>query len=120
MFGRLPNEEDLNSFVNLMFELEMLGGRFVRDVVIKASNADIMNSMQRCILTLYTCDSNSDDISVKNVLHQCLELIAKLPLIAVYSYHSYRHFRKDETLFIRNSQKGLSMAEVITPPSPPM
>lgn len=113
MFGRLPNQQELDSFVNLMFELETLGGRFVRDVVMKASNANIMNSMQRCILTLYTYDSNPEDIGIKNVLRQCLELIAKLPLIAVYSYHSYRHFRKDEMLFIRNPQKGLSMAENI-------
>lgn len=111
LFGRLPNEKELSVFVDLMAELGTLGGRFVRDVVMKASNQDIMNSMQRCILTLYTYDSKPDDISIGNVLRQCLELIAKLPLIAVYSYHSYRHFRKDETLFIRNPQKGLSMAE---------
>lgn len=111
LFGRLPNEKELSVFVDLMAELGILGGRFVRDVVMKASNQDIMNSMQRCILTLYTYDSKPDDISIGNVLRQCLELIAKLPLIAVYSYHSYRHFRKDETLFIRNPQKGLSMAE---------
>ena len=97
--------------MNLMFELETLSGRFVRDVVMKASNANIMNSMQRCILTLYTYDPDPEDISLENVLRQSLELIAKLPLIAVYSYHSYRHFRKDETLFIRNPQRGLSMAE---------
>lgn len=113
LFGRLPNQTELNRFVDLMYELETLGGRFVRDVVMKASNANIMNSMQRCILTLYTYDSNPEDIGIKNVLRQCLELIAKLPLIAVYSYHSYRHFRKDEMLFIRNPQKGLSMAENI-------
>ena len=92
---------------------ETLSGRFVRDVVMKASNADIMNSMQRCILTLYTYDSRPEDISAENVLRQSIELIAKLPLIAVYSYHSYRHFRRDETLFIRNPQKGLSLAENI-------
>ena len=111
LFGRLPNRKELDCFVNLMFELETLSGRFVRDVVMKASNANIMNSMQRCILTLYTYDPDPEDISLKNVLRQSLELIAKLPLIAVYSYHSYRHFRKDETLFIRNPQRGLSMAE---------
>ena len=55
----------------------------------------------------------SDDISPENVLRQALELIAKLPLIAVYSYHSYRHFRKDEMRFIRNPEKGLSLAENI-------
>ena len=77
-----------------MAQFETLSGRFVRDVVMKASNADIMNSMQRCILTLYTYDSRPEDISAENVLRQSIELIAKLPLIAVYSYHSYRHFRR--------------------------
>jgi citrate synthase len=113
LFGKLPNEEELDSFAALMCELGTLGGRFVRDVVMKASSENIMNAMQRCILTLYTYDSDPEDISARNVLRQCLELTAKLPLIAVYSYHSYRHFRKDETLFIRNPEKGLSMAENI-------
>ncbi len=111
MFGHLPDEEELETFVEVMHELMTLGNRFVRDVVMKASNANIMNCMQRCILTLYTYDHNPDDISPRNVLRQSLGLIAKLPLIAVYSYHSYRHFRKNEMLFIRNPQKGLSLAE---------
>ena len=113
MFGKLPNQSELDMFVSVMAELEMLGGRFVRDVIMKASSANIMNAMQRCVLTLYSYDSNPDDISPENVLRQSLELIAKLPLISVYSYHAYRHFRKDETLFIRNPQKGLSLAENI-------
>ena len=106
LFGRLPSEKDMENF-------ETLSGRFVRDVVMKASNSDIMNAMQRCILTLYTYDSKAEDISAENVLRQSIEMIAKLPLIAVYSYHSYRHFRKDEMLFIRNPEKGLSLAENI-------
>ena len=93
--------------------MEDLGGRFVRDVVMKGTNANIMNAMERCVLALYTYDDNPENISVENVLRQSLELIAKLPEIAVYSYHAYRHFRKDETLFIRNPQKGLSLAENI-------
>ena len=113
LFGQLPSEKELEMFKEVMAQFETLSGRFVRDVVMKASNADIMNSMQRCILTLYTYDSRPEDISEENVLRQSIELIAKLPLIAVYSYHSYRHFRKDETLFIRNPQKGLSLAENI-------
>ena len=113
LFGQLPSEKELEMFKEVMAQFETLSGRFVRDVVMKASNADIMNSMQRCILTLYTYDSRPEDIAAENVLRQSIELIAKLPLIAVYSYHSYRHFRKDETLFIRNPQKGLSLAENI-------
>ena len=113
LFGRLPKEEELKRFLGIMFELESLSGRFVSDVVMKASNSNIMNAMQRCVLALYTYDDNPEDISPENVLRQSLELIAKLPEIAVYSYHAYRHFRKDDTLFIRNPQKGLSLAENI-------
>lgn len=113
LFGKLPTEEQLNHFVDVLFDLEGLSGRFVRDVVMKASNSNIMNALQRCILTLYTYDENPDDVDVSNVLRQCMELIAKIPLIAVYSYHSYCHFRKDEMLFIRNPEKGHSLAENI-------
>ena len=93
LFGKLPNKNELDLFLDVMFDLQNLGGRFVRDVVMKASNENIMNAMQRCILTLYTYDSDPENIAPANVLRQSLELIAKLPLIAVYSYHSYRHFR---------------------------
>ena len=113
LFGRLPSEKDMEMFKEVMENFETLSGRFVRDVVMKASNGDIMNAMQRCILTLYTYDAKPEDTSPENVLRQCLEMIAKLPLLAVYSYHSYRHFRKDDTLFIRNPEKGLSLAENI-------
>ena len=113
IFGKLPSKEELARFLDMMFDMEDLGGRFVRDVVMKGTNANIMNAMQRCVLALYTYDDNPEDISAENVLRQSLELIAKLPEIAVYSYHAYRHFRKDDTLFIRNPQKGLSLAENI-------
>lgn len=113
LFGKLPSQKNLDMFLDVMFELQNLSSRFVRDIVMKASSENIMNAMQRCILTLYTYDSNPEEISACNVLRQSLELIVKLPLIAVYSYHSYRHFRRDETLFIRNPQKGLSLAENI-------
>ena len=113
LFGRLPKKDELEHFLKVLSELEDLSGRFVRDVVMKASSSNIMNALQRCVLTLYTYDENPEDISVENALLQALELIEKLTLIAVYSYHAYRHFRKDETLLIRNPEKGRSLAENI-------
>lgn len=113
LFGKLPDENELSMFLNVMWHMQNLENRFVRDVVMKASNPNIMNALQRCILTLYTYDSNPDDISPENVLRQSLVLINKLPLIAVYSYQSYLHFRKDETLMIRNPKNGYSLAENI-------
>ena len=90
IFGKLPSKEELSRFLELLSDMEDLGGRFVRDVVMKGTNANIMNAMERCVLALYTYDDNPEDISVENVLRQSLELIAKLPEIAVYSYHAYR------------------------------
>ena len=77
LFGQLPSEKELEMFKEVMAQFETLSGRFVRDVVMKASNADIMNSMQRCILTLYTYDSRPEDISAENVLRQSIELDRK-------------------------------------------
>lgn len=113
LFGHLPNQDELDSYLHVSSNLQELGARFVRDVVMKASNGNIMNALQRCILTLYTYDPRPDDISPDNVLRQCLELINKLPLIAVYSFHSFMHFRKDEALIIRNPKKNLSLSENI-------
>ncbi len=111
LFGKLPTQRELELFFPIMDEMQNLSVRFVRDVVMKASNPSIMNAMQRCVLTLYTYDPSPEDTSLGNVLRQSMELIAKLPMIAIYSYHAYRHFRKGETLFIRNPAHGLSLAE---------
>lgn len=111
IFGSLPTQKELDHFVKKFHNLQELKSRFLRDVVMKATNGNIMNAMQRCVLTMYTYDDKPEDISVVNVLRQCLDLTAKIPLIAVDSYHAYRHFRKGENLFICNPKEGLSFAE---------
>ena len=113
LFGHLPNTEELDSYLRISESLQDLSNRFIRDVVMKASNGNIMNALPRCVLTLYTYDADPDGISPENVLRQSLELINKLPLIAVYSYNSYCHFRRDESLVIRNPRTGHSLAENI-------
>jgi citrate synthase len=113
LFGQLPTAEQLHSFVEIEKSLQELSGRFVRDVIMKATSENQMNALQRCILTLYCYDPDPDDISVPNVLRQSLQLIAKMPQIAVYSYHAFRHFHYDETLVIRLPDKDLSIAENI-------
>lgn len=113
LFGALPTENQLKAFVRILADLRELSGHFVRDVVMKAPNGNIMNALQKGVLTLYSYDENPEDISVDNVLRQSLQMIAKLPLISVYSYYAYRHFRLNESLIIRNPKKELSTAENI-------
>lgn len=113
LFGDLPNEAQLKSFIDILTSLEELSGNFIRDVIMKAPSANIMNTLQRCVLTLYSYDEKPDDISVPNVLRQSLQLIGKIPLISVYSYHAYRHLHYGENLVIRTPDKNMSMAENI-------
>lgn len=113
LFGDLPNRQQLNSFINILKSLQELSGYFVRDVIMKAPSANIMNGLQRCVLMLYSYDEKPDDIAVPNVLRQSLQMIGKLPLISVYSYHAYRHFHYGENLVIRTPDKEMSTAENI-------
>lgn len=96
-----------------MSELQELSGHFVRDVIMKAPSANIMNALLKSIVTLYSYDENPEDISPANVLRQSLQLIGKMPIISVYAYHSYRHFKMDDVLLIRNPDKNCSTAENI-------
>lgn len=113
LFGELPTPHWLSVFTEVLHDFQDISGRFVRDVIMKASNPNIMNAMQRCILTLYTYDDDPEGITPYNVLRQSLDLIAKIPMIAIYSYYSYLHFRQDKTLLIRNPERKYSFAENI-------
>lgn len=113
LFGELPTEKQLQDFEEVLTSLQELSGQFVRDVIMKAPSANIMNALQKSVLTLYSYDENPDDISVANVLRQSLQLISKIPMIAVYAYLSYRHFKFDENLYIRTPDPKMSIAENI-------
>lgn len=113
LFGELSTQAQLDDFKEILSYYRDLPDTFVRDVVMKATSRNMMNTLQRCVLTLYSYDENPDDISISNVLRQSLSLIAKLPLIAVYGYHAYRHYHENQNLFIRNPKPELSMAENI-------
>ena len=113
LFGDLPSEQQFESFKAILTDLQELSGDFVRDVVLHNPCANIMNSLQKAILSLYSFDANPEETSVSNVLRQCLQMIGKLPLIAVYAYYGYRHFDLNENLLIKTPKKEYSTAENI-------
>lgn len=113
LFGALPTKEQFTRFCSILAQLQELSGQFVRDVIMRSPTENIMNMLQKSILTLYSFDENPEDISVPNVLRQSLQLIGKMPLISVYAYQSYRHFKLDDSLIIINPNKNCSTAENI-------
>ena len=87
LFGELPNKKQLREFIDILSYCRELPEEFTRDVIMKAPSANMMNSLQKCVLTLYSYDEKPEDTSITNILWQELGLIAKMPLLAVYSYH---------------------------------
>ncbi len=113
LFSELPNSEQVERFTEEIADFRSLPTSFVRDMILKAPGKDIMNILSRCVLALYAYDENPDDISVSNVLRQCLQLIAVFPMLAVYSYQSFLHYHCGQSLFIHMPKPELSIAENI-------
>lgn len=112
IFGQLPTSEELENFKTVLFSYRPLPNNFVRDIIMKASSTDLMNSLARSVLTLYSYDPSPDDTSIPNVLRQCLQLIARFPQLAVYGYHAYNYgTKKSNSFFIHEPDPKLSIAE---------
>ena len=113
LFGKLPTREQLKAFNELLVAQRCLPTNFVRDVIMKAPSKDMMNSLARSVLTLYSYDSNADDISLPNVMRQCINLISVFPMLSVYGYQAYNHYVKGKSLYIHHPSRKLSTAENI-------
>lgn len=113
LFGELPTNSQLEEFKQTLAGYRTLPTSFVRDVIMKAPSSDMMNVLARCVLTLYAYDGKANDMSLENIVRQCLQLIAIFPLISVYGYQAYEHYHNGGSLFIHAPNKELSAAENI-------
>ena len=113
LFGRLPNRNELKEFEELLVDMRKLPKTFVEDAVMKLPSNDVMNLLSRSVLSLYCYDNNADDISIDNVVRQCLQLIAQLPLLAAYGYQVLTHYYQKKSLVIHAPKPEYSTAENI-------
>ena len=112
LFGHLPTAAELESFNTMLSDFRVLPRNFVRDVIMKSPCKDMMNMLARCVLNLYSYDPDPDNVSLSNVLRQCLQLIAALPMISAYSYRAYRYYNtNDGSLVIHKPINEYSTAE---------
>lgn len=113
LFGELPSEDNLTEFKKMMAVSRRLPTNFVRDVIMKAPSEDIMNTLSKCVLTLASYDNNMSDTSVENVIRQSINLISTFPMISVYGYHAYNHYKRNKSLYIHRPKPELSTSENI-------
>ncbi len=113
LFGELPTDKQLDDFCEVLGDLRTLPTNFTRDVVMKASSKDIMNTLTRSILTLASYDDNAGSTEIEKVMLQCLALISVLPMLAVYGYHAYNHYEHRDSMYIHRPDPKKSTAENI-------
>ena len=113
LFDQLPTKKQLSEFQELLYFYRSLPTSFVRDIIMKAPSRDMMNTLARSVLTLYSYDDRADDTSLPNVLRQSLQLISLFPLLSIYGYQAYRYYHDGGSLHIHQPVWGLSTAENI-------
>mgnify|MGYP001139645764 CR=1 FL=1 len=113
LFDKLANKEEISNFKKILAKNRKLPDYFIEDAILKVPGSDIMNKMMRAMLALYTYDANPDGTDPLNVLGQSLSLIAKMPLLAIYSYQVKIHKFDNKSLVIHNPNPEKSIAENI-------
>lgn len=113
MFGELPTRKQLDIFTDTLAALRTIPPSFVRDIIMQAPSKDMMNALSRSVLTMYAYDDKADDISLPNVLRQCLQLIAQFPMLAVYGYQAFKYYHEGDSFIVHAPKPELSTAENI-------
>ncbi|MDD3164930.1 MAG: citrate/2-methylcitrate synthase [Oscillospiraceae bacterium] len=111
LLGKLPNQEQYDRFRHLLFDSMTLPRNFTEDMILKHPSRDIMNKLARSVLSLYSSDPNPDDISLENMIRQCIELIARFPIMVAHAYAVKRHYFDNDSLYLHRPKEGLSIAE---------
>lgn len=113
LFGHLPTAEQLARFNEILGQCRELPEDFIEDMIMKAPSPNIMNKLERGVLSLYSYDDNPDDISIENVLRQSIQLIAQLPTIMTYAYQVKRRYYLKKSMYLHPVKPELSTAETI-------
>lgn len=113
LFGFLPTAEQLQEFRASLQARYELPDKFLETAILQMPSKNLMNQLQAAVLSLYDFDEAPDDISVQNTLKQGMDIMAKLPSILCYAYHSMAHHYAKESLHIHYPRDDYSMAENI-------
>ena len=111
LFGDLPTTAQLAEFTNTLRERQYLPNDFAEDVILSAPSNNIMNKLAQCVLACYAYDSEPDSTELEVVVNQCIDLIARFPVMVAYAYQAKQRYYEGKNLFIRMPDPSLSVAE---------
>jgi len=106
----LPNKDDLERFSNALHKRSKLTNLERRIIIEEVENFNQMYALHSVVSHLSRCDSKPDTIEISAVSDQCINLIAKAPVIVANNYNVYK-YRKGDDLRIARSRDNLAVAE---------
>lgn len=113
LFGRFPSQVDYDQFCGMLDDCRILPQNYLEDVILNTPAKDVMNKLQRMILTFYSYDSNPDATDLTEILFKIINLISMMPVLISYAYVANQHYFHEESLVIHRPKKGAGTAENI-------
>ena len=111
LFGELPTAHELSRFMELLERERALPQNFIDDIILKSPSPDLMNKLASCVLSLYALDSEAECARLASSIMQSIRLIARLPVLAAYSYQAMRRAFEGKSMYLHNPRPALSTAE---------
>lgn len=112
--GDLPKRAELQRFQETIDSFRDLPDGFVNNLIMNYPSTSVMNMMARSVLMLYAADGEDeiDAISERHEIEVAIQMMSRLPRIAVLSYLAKRQRTvAGSPMYINPPQAGLSTAE---------
>ena len=111
LMGDLPTRSQLEGFVSAIDAERELPDGFTASMIMGATPPDIMNLLERSILLLYAYDPASEDRSIPKEIATAIQLLSRLPRIAVLSHYARVSRYEGESMIMHRFRPGESTAE---------
>ncbi len=111
LFGQWPEKDLLDCFLKEQRKIHNIMIPELERIINQETGQNLMNTIARCILNLYDCDADADNISMENMIRQAITLITLMPIISVNAYRR-SHVSVKEAFNLVTNEK-LSTAENI-------
>ncbi len=113
LMGRLPNADQLQTFIDALDVQRELPDGFTASMIMKAASGNIMNTLSRSVLMLYADDPRSEDRSYEHEITTAISLLSRLPRIMVLAYYAKRASFHNESMIMHRFIPGQSTSETV-------
>lgn len=113
LFGYLPDKDEFETFKDTLSQNYELPKHYLEANILGFPAQNLMNKLQREVLMLYEYDNNPDSVDCRDILEKGINIIAKIPSVVCYTYHTKNHYFNNGSLIIHHVNKDYSIAETI-------